>query len=247
VAARDRELLESAKRDRAELVALQAEQQAQVARADALARSAHEARTAAAQAARAREALLARVVGERETAERLVGELQQAESQLQTMLAATRGGGARPPSPTGPAAILPLAPFKGDLDWPVEGRVLARFGRERQRYGTVLPRTGIEIGASATTPVQALHEGRVVFADAFAGLGRLVIVEHGPGAFSLYGHLGSIAVQRGETVTRGGRVGAVGRTPNGAEAMYFELRIDGHPVDPLEWLKPQALRGSRPR
>jgi septal ring factor EnvC (AmiA/AmiB activator) len=185
-------------------------------------------------------------VGERETAERLVGELQQAESELRAMLAATRAGGSRPAPATVPAAVLPLAPFKGDLDWPVEGRVLARFGRERQRFGTVLPRTGIEIGASASTPVQALHEGRVMFADAFAGLGRLVIVEHGPGAFSLYGHLGSIAVQRGETVTRGGRVGTVGHTPAGAEAMYFELRIDGHPVDPLEWLKPSAMRGTRP-
>ena len=85
-----------------------------------------------------------------------------------------------------------------------------------------------------------------VFADDFAALGRLVIVEHGRNAFSLYGHLGSVAVKRGDAVTRGVSLGSVGRTPAGTAALYFELRIDGQPVDPLEWVKPTVHGRARP-
>jgi septal ring factor EnvC (AmiA/AmiB activator) len=175
-----------------------------------------------------------------------MGELQQAEDHLKALIAAAPGA-AQKPGADNPAALLPLAPFKGDLDWPVAGAIVTRFGRERQsRFGTVLPRNGLEIAAAESTPVQALHEGRVVFADAFAGLGRLVIVDHASNAFSLYGHLGEIAVHRGDSVVRGSRIGSVGQTPAGTQALYFELRIDGQPVDPLEWMKPPVDRRSRP-
>jgi septal ring factor EnvC (AmiA/AmiB activator) len=110
----------------------------------------------------------------------------------------------------------------------------------------VLPRNGVEIAAPQAAPVRVVHEGRVVFADAFAGLGRLVIVEHGQNAFSLYGHLGEFAARRGDVLTRGAAVGTVGLTPAGREAIYFELRIDGQPVDPLEWVKPVTNGRLRP-
>jgi septal ring factor EnvC (AmiA/AmiB activator) len=89
------------------------------------------------------------------------------------------------------------------------------------------------------SPVTAVHAGKVAFADQFTGFGRLVIVEHGQGVFSLYGHLESLAVTRGVQVPAGAVLGTSGRTPGGRDAVYFELRIDGRPVDPLQWLKPR--------
>jgi septal ring factor EnvC (AmiA/AmiB activator) len=67
--------------------------------------------------------------------------------------------------------------------------------------------------------------------------GRLVVVDHGQGAFSLYGHLATLEVARGARVEAGSVVGTTGRAPGGTPALYFELRVDGRPVDPLQWLK----------
>jgi septal ring factor EnvC (AmiA/AmiB activator) len=85
--------------------------------------------------------------------------------------------------------------------------------------------------------VAAVHEGTVAFADLFTGYGTLVIVEHGGGAFSLYGYLDKAQVARGQRVEAGTAVGVSGRNPSGNPALYFELRIDGRPVDPLQWLQ----------
>ncbi|HXH06403.1 MAG TPA: peptidoglycan DD-metalloendopeptidase family protein, partial [Vicinamibacterales bacterium] len=96
---------------------------------------------------------------------------------------------------------------------------------------------GIEIAAPAGATVAAVHDGRVAFAGPFTGFGTLVILEHEPGVYSLYGHLETAAVARGDHVDRQAPLGTVGLTPAGRPALYFELRIDGRPVDPLEWLQ----------
>jgi septal ring factor EnvC (AmiA/AmiB activator) len=85
--------------------------------------------------------------------------------------------------------------------------------------------------------VRAVHDGAVTFAAPFTGFGDLVIVDHGAGAFSLYGHLQEISVAQGVRVARGDVVGLSGRTPTGTSGLYFELRIDGRPVDPVQWLR----------
>ena len=77
----------------------------------------------------------------------------------------------------------------------------------------------------------------MAYADLFTGFGQLVIVDHGGQNFSLYGNLKDIAVAKGTHVAGGGAVGSVGVAPTGATGLYFELRIDGHAVDPLQWLK----------
>jgi septal ring factor EnvC (AmiA/AmiB activator) len=77
----------------------------------------------------------------------------------------------------------------------------------------------------------------VQYAAAFAGFGTLVIVDHGSGALSLYGYLASTAVAVGDRVEAGAPVGAAGEAPGGAPGLYFELRIDGRSVDPVEWLQ----------
>jgi septal ring factor EnvC (AmiA/AmiB activator) len=142
-----------------------------------------------------------------------------------------KGAGAAVPA-------LPLRPFRGDLEWPVLGPVVAGFGRmPAGRFGTAIARNGIEIGAKERTQVRAVHDGTVAFAAPFTGFGTLVIVDHGGAAFSLYGHLSQALVTKGAPVRRGTVVGSVGLSPGGGAALYFELRIDGRPVDPVQWLR----------
>jgi septal ring factor EnvC (AmiA/AmiB activator) len=93
--------------------------------------------------------------------------------------------------------------------------------------------------------VRAIHEGRVAFAGTFIGFGHLVIVDHGQAALSLYGHMASTAVRRGDRVEAGSTLGDSGRSPAGVPALYFELRVDGRPVDPLQWLASRPNAASR--
>lgn len=131
---------------------------------------------------------------------------------------------------------LPIDPFKGDLDWPVPGTLRRRFGAAA---GSRPAARGIEIGAPEGAAVHAVHDGSVAFAGAFAGFGRLVIVDHGNQTFTLYGNLADVEVQRGARVRRGEAIGTVGLARDGTAGIYFELRIDGQPVDPLQWLTPR--------
>ena len=137
-----------------------------------------------------------------------------------------------------PAAVLPIRPFQGALPWPSEGVVSARFGTGG-RGAPVSSRNGIELSLPEGQAVRAVHEGTVAYADAFSGYGNLVIVDHGDRAFSLYGHLSGVSVKKGDRVEAATPVGLAGRNPSGNPSLYFELRVDGQPVDPLQWLKRQ--------
>jgi septal ring factor EnvC (AmiA/AmiB activator) len=109
--------------------------------------------------------------------------------------------------------------------------------RRVTRGGVATTRNGVELSLPEGQPVKAVHEGTVAFADQFTGYGRLVIIDHGDSAFSLYGYLSDLNVRRGQTVKPGTTVGLSGRNPAGNPSLYFELRIDGRAVDPLQWLK----------
>ena len=160
----------------------------------------------------------------------LAGELEAAQQRLQGTVAQLGGRG-------GPV-MLPLRPFRGALPWPAAGVVTGRFGRATtSRFGTSIARNGIEISVAEGQPVRAVHEGTVAFSDQFTGYGNLVIIDHGDGAYSLYGYLSSLEAARGAHVDAQTRVGSSGRNPSGNPALYFELRIDGKPVDPVQWLK----------
>jgi septal ring factor EnvC (AmiA/AmiB activator) len=197
------------------------------------------ARAALDRAIQTRNARVDSIDRQRDLNAQLTGELQDAQRRLQASIASLAVG--RPVE----VVALPIEAFRGDLPWPVPGTISVGFGRERDpRYGTSIIRNGVEIAAAEGRPVGAVHEGTVAFAGAFAGYGNLVIVQHatesgdaGLQDFSLYGHLETLSVQKGEAVERQRLVGTVGRTPRGKAALYFELRIDGRPVDPLQWLK----------
>ena len=165
----------------------------------------------------------------------MAAELEAARQSLQRTLdgAAADGAAAGSLMP-----ILPLRPFKGDLDWPVAGTVVGTFGRQvDRRFHTATVSNSVRIAAPAAAPVAAIHEGLVVFASTFAGFGKLVIVDHGSAAFLLYGYLADIDVTSGERVAKSQVLGSVGTGLSGDPGLYFELRIDGKPVDPLQWLR----------
>ena len=192
---------------------------------------AQRAQAAADRAAQARSDLIRDIDKRRDLNAQLAGELQTAQQKLQVALRDLASG-----SPVSQeTAALPLRPFRGDLPWPVGGVVERKFGRPAGPAGAAS--NGIEIAATEGTPAHAVHDGLVAFADRFAGFGNLVIIDHGSQAFSLYGNLLDIGVKKGAHLERGQTVGTVGPSPAGPAGLYFELRVDGQPVDPLQWLK----------
>jgi septal ring factor EnvC (AmiA/AmiB activator) len=196
-----------------------------------LQRKAAAARAAVERAVAARSELVDSIDARRDLNAQLAGELEAAQQRLQASLAQI--GGSRPP-----AVTLPLRPFRGAIPWPAPGIVTGRFGRQPTgRFGATITRNGVEISLSEGQPVRAVHEGTVAYADQFTGYGNLVIIDHGEGAYSLYGHLDTLAVARGDRVDAQTRIGTSGRNPSGNPSLYFELRIDAKPVDPLQWLK----------
>lgn len=147
---------------------------------------------------------------------------------------------------TGPvtAAIPPpttgnFAERRGKLAMPVEGSVTGRFGTPRQGDGGAQgpPWKGIFIRAQAGAEVRAVGAGRVVFSDWLRGFGNLLVVDHGDGYLSVYGNNEALLRNAGDPVAVGDIVALVGNT-GGSEhpGLYFELRFQGRPFDPLAWV-----------
>jgi murein DD-endopeptidase MepM/ murein hydrolase activator NlpD len=116
---------------------------------------------------------------------------------------------------------------------PVDGNVSSGFGnRSGGRHA------GIDILAPAGTEVRAASPGQAEYTgDGMRGYGSVVILDHGEGIATLYGHLETIRVQSGETVTAGAVIGTVGRSGNATTYhLHFELRVDGEAVDPIPYL-----------
>jgi murein hydrolase activator len=185
------------------------------------------ARAAAERATTSRAQLVAQIDARRDLTAQLASELLTAQERLQQTLGAISTGAPRAESD---AAPLPIRPFRGDLDWPVAGQVITRFNAG-------VDKDGIQISAAEGSQVRAVHDGTVAFAGPFTGYGNLVILDHGANTYSLYGQLAGVSVARGARIDRGGAVGTSGRVLIGIPGTYFEMRVDGKPVDPLEWLK----------
>jgi virulence factor Mce-like protein len=124
--------------------------------------------------------------------------------------------------------------------WPLEGVITSPFG---PRWGRM--HTGIDIDGVTGEPVVASADGTVVLAAYYSGYGNAVIIDHGNGFSTLYGHLSSIDVDTGDVVTQGQLVGAVGCTGNcTGDHLHFEIRIEGTPVDPLPYLPGGSLHSA---
>ncbi len=125
--------------------------------------------------------------------------------------------------------------LRGQLNWPVAGQLLARFGEARAggvRWDGVL------VGTERGTPVKAVCAGRVIYADWLPGLGLLAIVDHGDGYLSLYGHNDKLVKAVGESVAAGDTIAAAGDSGGSPRPeLYFEIRKAGKPVDPRPWFR----------
>lgn len=227
----DRDRVEEHRRTLAALTAERAALEARAKELAALQKKTQEASAAVERAVLARSSLVKSIDDRRDLNAQLSGELQDAQQKLQATLSATAAGRAAS------APSLPLRPFQGALPWPAEGVVSSPFGRQPPNSPGPPVRNGIELSLPEGQPVTAVHGGTVAYADLFTGYANLVIIEHGAGAYSLYGHLSGLAVKKGDRVDAGTTVGTAGRNPAGNPSIYFELRVDGKPVDPLQWLK----------
>ncbi|MFC0679454.1 murein hydrolase activator EnvC family protein [Lysobacter korlensis] len=133
-----------------------------------------------------------------------------------------------------PATRAP-APQVGGLGWPASGALLAGFGARMPDGRTS---DGLLIGAPAGSPVKAVADGSVVYAEWMTGYGLLLIIDHGNGYMSLYAHNDALLKSSGQQVRRGDAVATVGTSGgHGRAAVYFELRRNGAPVNPASWLR----------
>jgi len=140
-----------------------------------------------------------------------------------------------PPPPTGSIAENFMV-GRGKLGWPVNGQVVIGFGKQKDaKLGTYYESNGIEIATPPGSPIQAVAAGKIVFADYFKGYGNLFILSHTGGYHTLYAQTGRMEKKLGDQVSAGDLLGYSGL--GGQESIYFEIRSNGSPVNPLSWLK----------
>lgn len=152
--------------------------------------------------------------------------LQQASSALAAQIRAAQSSQSSysPPGDTAPSAA--------GFIWPVNGPVTSPFG---MRWGRM--HEGIDIGAPTGTPIRAAAAGGVIYSGWMSGYGNLVVLDHGGGISTAYGHQSSITVGNGQVVSQGQTIGYVGCTGHCfGPHLHFEVRINGTPVDPLGYL-----------
>ncbi|MFN2420810.1 MAG: murein hydrolase activator EnvC [Gemmatimonadota bacterium] len=214
---------------------------------------AHEERVAQAEALTAnerdRERVLRRVKNQRAEQLRAADALEEETERLQQLLAtlerrrterealARREAAEEGRAPETVASTL--SGEYGSLDWPVDGDIIARFGRARHPvYNTEIVNNGIDIRAARGTRVRAVEAGKVVYVDWYGGYGLTIIVDHDGGYYSLYAHLDRAQVSINQQVARGGVVGTVGESGSlEGPKLHFEIRQGVRAIDPVGWLR----------
>lgn len=178
-------------------------------------------------------AAAAKAAAERAAAERAAARAAAAKSVAKPGTRAQTRAQAKPPRQIASAAPVRV----GGAGWPLSGNLLSGYGG---RMPDGRASSGLLIAAGLGTPVRAVADGTVVFAEWMTGYGLILIVDHGNGYLSLYGHNESLLKDAGDTVKRGDTVARVGNSGGLAQpALYFELRRNGQPVNPDSWLRRQ--------
>jgi len=180
-----------------------------------------------------RRQLLVKLRKELSSREKLLKELEDSAAHLQTLIG-------RLTQEKGKASIgRGFARLKGRLGWPSGGPVVTFYGRQKHlKFDTLVFKKGIEIEAKQGDPIQAVFDGKVVYADWFKGYGILIILDHGDHYFSLYAHAAKNLVSVGDQVREKQVIGEIGETGFTQETkLYFEIRHRGQPQDPLPWLQ----------
>jgi septal ring factor EnvC (AmiA/AmiB activator) len=190
--------------------------------------------------AQKKQALVASLRREQHTRLSALKEMEAAALRLEKMMEElARRARAKRDAPALPSPGVGLEALRGRLEWPVRGRITAPFGKYKHpEFAAEIVRKGIDIEAPDGAEIRAVENGRVVYAEHFSGYGRMIIVDHGERYYTIYGHLFEIIKKTGETVSRGEVLGRAGDSDslNGAK-LYFEIRKDGHSVDPIAWLR----------
>jgi septal ring factor EnvC (AmiA/AmiB activator) len=177
----------------------------------------------------------------RSTEQRLA-ELEKDESRLNDLLASlerARRNEAREPGGAAPVPGSITTADIGRLDWPVEGAIVYRFGRDTLPSGGIIRWNGIGIAANPGTPVHAVESGKVRLVGQFGTYGLTVVLEHGNGYYSVYSHLQSAEVQLSASVARGQTIGTVGgENSDYGPHLHFEIRGENQvALNPVDWLR----------
>ena len=131
--------------------------------------------------------------------------------------------------------LLGLNKNKGRLSWPSKGKLTHTFGQ--RKHGGINWK-GVLISAAEGTSVNSIHNGQVVFADWLKGYGWVIVVDHGEGFMSLYGHAQTLLKDVGDMVREGESVALVGQSGGQADSgLYFEIRHKGRAVNPITWCR----------
>ncbi len=167
---------------------------------------------------------------------KVIGELREAARRLERLLAERKG-----------ESWSGAGLRRGALPPPVAGSLRLGFGSQIDpEFGTRTLRNGIELAAPVGEPVRAVARGRILFAGWFKGYGQIVILDHGAGDVTVSGFLADRTVKAGAVVDRGDVIGRVGETGSlSGPGLYFEIRHDGRPEDPVEWFGQQSAKGTR--
>jgi murein hydrolase activator len=202
-------------------------------RLEAMRRVVEERRAAVATARAQKEQLLVSLRSQESGSQQRLAELEEKARRLErliNLLSQQEAGG---------AVAQDIRAFQGALAWPVEGKVVERFGRQRDpKFDTLTNNNGLKIAAAAGLPVKAVFQGTVLFSQWFKGYGNLIILDHGNRVFSLYGNLKSSNVAVGEHVAAGQAIAGVGESEDSPPGfLYFEIRQDNRPEDPQKWLR----------
>jgi murein hydrolase activator len=187
--------------------------------------------------------LLASLRQQKGTRLRLLREMEAAAARLEKVIEEISKRALNKPRETPPPRSpgTGLEALRGKMEWPVRGKVIAPFGKFRHpEFAAEIVRKGIDIDAPVGEEIRAVEKGTVVYADRFAGYGKMIIIDHGERYYTIYGHLSEILRKTGNEVKRGEVLGKAGDSDSLAGSkLYFEMRKDGHSVDPLPWLRQQ--------
>ena len=176
--------------------------------------------------------VLASISAQTQTRAQRLSRLRQQQSDLESLLAQLRRATASLPAES--LGHSPFAQLRGKLPRPVAGRVIERYGQVRAGG---LRWQGDLFATERSAPVRAVSQGRVVYADWLAGLGLLIIIDHGGGYLSLYGHNARLYESVGQHVAAGQTIAEAGDSGGTTRPeLYFEIRKEGRPVDPHLWL-----------
>jgi len=163
--------------------------------------------------------------------EAAIGELRAAGEELSRIAGSLSAESALP--------SLDMRKFRGLLGWPATGKVSAAFGTVvHPRFKTEVPHPGLDIEGRLGADIRCVFGGTTVFAAWMRGYGLTTILDHGGGMLSIYAHASVLLVEPGQEVVAGQLLGKVGDTGSlRGTYLYFELRVDGRPTDPVPWLR----------